>query len=175
MKLADKIAVVTGGASGIGKAIVKRFFDEGARIVVADRDHVAAYAVAMSLGAGAFSVSVDVTKQESIERLVTIVTEQAGGIDILVNCAAVYALTPLTEVSREQWSTLFSINVDGTFFTMQAVAKQMIKQKRGGKIIKLPSQAGRRGQGISATYCATKPAVISLPPQQPHPLIKRPI
>ena len=162
MKLADKIAVVTGGASGIGKAIVKRFFDEGARIVVADRDHVAADALAKSLGAGAFSVSLDVTKQESIERLVTIVTEQAGGIDILVNCAAVYALTPLTEVSREQWSTLFSINVDGTFFTMQAVAKQMIKQGRGGKIINLASQAGRRGERLGAAYCATKAAVISL-------------
>jgi D-sorbitol dehydrogenase (acceptor) len=161
MKLADKIAVVTGGASGIGKAIVKRFFDEGARVVVADRNDAAAEALARSLGAGAFDVPLDVTKQESIDRLVTVVTERAGGIDILVNCAAVYALTPLTEVSREQWSTMFSINVDGTFFTMQAVAKQMIKQGRGGKIVNLASQAGRRGERLGAAYCATKAAVIS--------------
>jgi NAD(P)-dependent dehydrogenase (short-subunit alcohol dehydrogenase family) len=162
MKLADKVAIVTGGASGIGKAIVKRFFDEGARLVVADRDETAAEALAKSLGAGAFSVPLEVTKQESIDHLVAVVAERAGGIDVLVNCAAVYALTPVTEVSREQWSTLFSINVDGTFFTMQAVAKQMIKQRRGGKIINLASQAGRRGERLGAAYCATKAAVISL-------------
>ena len=162
MKLADKVAIVTGGASGIGKAIVKRFFDEGARLVVADRDETAAEALAKSLGAGAFSVPLEVTKQESIDHLVAVVAGRAGGIDVLVNCAAVYALTPVTEVSREQWSTLFSINVDGTFFTMQAVAKQMIKQGRGGKIINLASQAGRRGERLGAAYCATKAAVISL-------------
>src|ERR1700722_9030819 len=162
MKLADKVAIVTGGASGIGKAIAKRFFDEGARLVVADRDEAAAEALAKSLGAGAFSVPLEVTKQESIDHLVAVVAEHAGSIDVLVNCAAVYALTPVTEVSREQWSTLFSVNVDGTFFTMQAVAKQMIKQGRGGKIINLASQAGRRGERLGAAYCATKAAVISL-------------
>jgi NAD(P)-dependent dehydrogenase (short-subunit alcohol dehydrogenase family) len=162
MKLADKVAIVTGGASGIGKAIVKRFFDEGARVVVADRDTAAGEALAKGLGAGSFSVTLDVTKQESIDRLVAAVTERTAGIDILVNCAAIYALTPITEVSREQWSTLFSINVDGTFFTMQAVARQMIKQGRGGKIINLASQAGRRGEPLGAAYCATKAAVISL-------------
>jgi NAD(P)-dependent dehydrogenase (short-subunit alcohol dehydrogenase family) len=162
MKLADKVAIVTGGASGIGKAIVKRFFDEGARLVVADRDKAAAEALAKSLGAGAFSVPLEVTKQESIDHLVAVVAQHAGSIDVLVNCAAVYALTPVTEVSREQWSTLFSVNVDGTFFTMQAVAKQMIKQGRGGKIINLASQAGRRGERLGAAYCATKAAVISL-------------
>ena len=102
------------------------------------------------------------TNQESIDGLVAAVAERAGGIDILVNCAAIYALTPITEVSREQWSTLFSINVNGTFFTMQAVARQMIKQGRGGKIINLASQAGRRGEPLGAAYCATKAAVISL-------------
>ncbi|MGA7125376.1 MAG: L-iditol 2-dehydrogenase, partial [Chthoniobacterales bacterium] len=162
MKLADKVAIVTGGASGIGKAIVKRFFDEGARMVVADRDAAAAEVLAKSLGAGSFSVPLDVTEQESIDRLVAVVADRAGGIDILVNCAAIYALTPITEVSRQQWSTVFSINVDGTFFTMQAVAKQMIKQGRGGKIINLASQAGRRGERLGAAYCATKAAVISL-------------
>jgi NAD(P)-dependent dehydrogenase (short-subunit alcohol dehydrogenase family) len=162
MKLSDKVAIVTGGASGIGKAIVKRFFDEGARLVVADRDETAAEVLARSLGAGAFSVPLEVTKQESIDHLVAVVAERAGGIDVLVNCAAVYALTPVTEVSRDQWSALFSINVDGTFFTMQAVAKQMIKQGRGGKIINLASQAGRRGERLGAAYCATKAAVISL-------------
>ena len=172
MKLADKIAIVTGGASGIGKAIVKRFFDEGARVVVADRDAAGAETLAKSLGAGSFSVPFDVTKQESIDHLVAVVSDQAGGIDILVNCAAIYELTPITEVSRKQWSTLFSINVDGTFFTMQAVAKQMITQKRGGKIVNLASQAGRRGERLGAAYCATKAAVISLTQSAGLALIK---
>ncbi|MFY9989058.1 MAG: L-iditol 2-dehydrogenase [Chthoniobacterales bacterium] len=172
MKLADKVAIVTGGASGIGKAIVKRFFDEGARMVVADRDAAAAEVLAKSLGAGSFSVPLDVTEQESIDRLVAVVADRAGGIDILVSCAAIYALTPITEVSRQQWSTLFSINVDGTFFTMQAVAKQMIKQGRGGKIINLASQAGRRGERLGAAYCATKAAVISLTQSAGLALIK---
>jgi NAD(P)-dependent dehydrogenase (short-subunit alcohol dehydrogenase family) len=172
MKLADKVAIVTGGASGIGKAIVKRFFDEGARLVVADRDAAAAEALAKGLGAGSFSAPLDVTKQESIDRLVATVTDRAGGIDILVNCAAIYALTPITEVSRDQWAALFSINVDGTFFTMQAVAKQMIKQGRGGKIINLASQAGRRGERVAAAYCATKAAVISLTQSSGLALIK---
>jgi len=87
MKLADKVAIVTGGASGIGKAIVTRFFDEGARVVVADRETGAAEALAKSLGTGSFSVALDVTKQESIDRLVAVVAERAGGIDVLVNCA----------------------------------------------------------------------------------------
>ena len=161
MRLANKVAIVTGGGSGIGKAIVQRFFMEGARMVIADRDADGAAALAKELGRDAFGVRCDVMDHESIDSLVRTTIETAGSIDILVNCAAIYALTPITEVSPEQWAKIFRVNVDGTFFTMQAVARQMIKQGRGGKIINLASQAGRRGEPLGAAYCATKAAVIS--------------
>jgi NAD(P)-dependent dehydrogenase (short-subunit alcohol dehydrogenase family) len=161
MRLVNKIAIVTGGGSGIGKAIVQRFSMEGARLVIADRDTDAAAGLAEELGRNAFSVACDVADLESIDSLVRTTIETAGSIDILVNCAAIYALTPITEVSSEQWAKIFRVNVDGSFFTMQAVARQMIKQGRGGKIINLASQAGRRGEPLGAAYCATKAAVIS--------------
>lgn len=172
MRLANKVAIVTGGGSGIGKAIVQRFFTEGARVIVADRDINSATALAKELGRDALGVPCDVTDQASIDNLVKAAVETAGSIDILVNCAAIYALTPITEVSREQWATIFSVNVDGSFFTMQAVAKEMIKQGRGGKIINLASQAGRRGEPLGAAYCATKAAVISFTQSAGLALIK---
>jgi NAD(P)-dependent dehydrogenase (short-subunit alcohol dehydrogenase family) len=172
MKLANKVAIVTGGGSGIGKAIVHRFFAEGARVAIADRDIDPAESLAKELGRDAFCILCDVTDQESIDNLVGTVVATAGQIDILVNCAAIYALTPITEVSREQWAKIFAVNVDGIFFTMQAVAKEMIKQGRGGKIINLASQAGRRGEPLGAAYCASKAAVISFTQSAGLALIK---
>ena len=88
--------------------------------------------------------------------------DQLGGIDILINNAAIFTAAPITEIKREDYQQVFDINVSGTLFTLQAVAKKMIERGKGGKIINMASQAGRRGESLVAVYCATKAAVISL-------------
>jgi D-sorbitol dehydrogenase (acceptor) len=160
--LEGKVAVVTGGARGIGRAIAERYAAEGARVAVADILMGQARVAAQALGEPAFAVELDVTRQESIDGMVEAVVERAGGIDILVNNAAVFDMAPFLEVTRESYDRVFAVNVRGLLFTMQAVARRMVKQGRGGKIINLASQAGRRGEALVAVYCASKAAVISL-------------
>jgi NAD(P)-dependent dehydrogenase (short-subunit alcohol dehydrogenase family) len=161
-RLAGKVAVITGGARGIGVAIAERYLAEGAMVAIADRAVPEAEALARRLGAKAVAVALDVTRQDSIDAMVADVTARAGGIDILVNNAAVFDLAPIVEVTEERFDLLFAVNVKGLFFTLQAVARRMITQGRGGKIINMASQAGRRGEALVSTYCATKAAVISL-------------
>jgi NAD(P)-dependent dehydrogenase (short-subunit alcohol dehydrogenase family) len=172
MRLQDKVAIVTGGGSGIGKAIAERYANEGARVVIADLNVKAAEEVAQEIGRGAFAVPFDVTSPESIDHLVSATVEGAGRIDILVNNAGIFAMAPITEVTREQWHKLFAVNAEGKFFTLQAVAKQMIKQGHGGKVINLASQAGRRGEALVAVYCASKAVVISITQSAGLALIK---
>jgi galactitol 2-dehydrogenase len=162
VKLNGKIALVTGGARGIGAAICRRYADEGARVVVADILADEAEALAREIGRGAFGVPLDVTKQASIEAMVERVVAKAGGIDILVNNAAIFDMAPLLEITEASYDQQFAVNVKGLLFTLQAVAAQMVKQGRGGKIVNFSSQAGRRGEPLVAVYCASKAAVISI-------------
>ena len=162
MKLEKKVAIVTGGARGIGRAIAERYADEGARVVVADILEKEAEATASVISRGAFAVRLDVTQQASIDAMVTRVIDEAGRIDILVNNAAIFNMAPLLEVTREDWDRVFDINTKGLFFTLQAVARRMVKQGGGGKIINISSQSGRRGQALVVAYCASKAAVISI-------------
>ena len=162
MSLKDKIAVVTGGAGGIGAAICRRYAAEGARVVVTDRIGSNAEAIAAEIGNGSFAVTLDVTSSASIADLVATIVARAGGIDILVNNAAVFDLAPILEITEESYDTVFAVNVKGLLFTLQAVARQMVEQGRGGKIVNLASQAGRRGEALVGVYCASKAAVISL-------------
>ncbi len=171
-RLEGKVAVVTGGARGIGAAIVERYVGEGAAVAIADRAIDPAEQLAKDLGARAFAVPLDVTDQASIDAMVATVVRRTGGIDILVNNAAVFDLAPVVEVTEKSWDLLFSVNVKGLFFTLQAVARRMIVQGRGGKIINMASQAGRRGEALVSTYCATKAAVISLTQSAGLDLIK---
>jgi len=162
MRLKDKVAVVTGGARGIGRAICARYAEEGARVVVADLEAAEATAAASSMGRGALGVALDVTDQGSIDRLVETAVREAGRIDVLVNNAGVFDMAPLLEVTRESYRRVMAVNVEGLLFTLQAVARQMVRQGQGGKIINFASQAGRRGEALVAVYCASKAAVISL-------------
>jgi len=161
MKLQGKRAVITGGARGIGRAIAESFLNEGAEVKIADLDVAAAEETAAALGAKASGLHLDVTDRASIDAMVETVSS-TGPIDILVNNAAIFDMAPIVEITEESYDRTFAVNVKGLLFTLQAVAKQMIAQGQGGKIINLSSQAGRRGEALVAVYCASKAAVISL-------------
>jgi NAD(P)-dependent dehydrogenase (short-subunit alcohol dehydrogenase family) len=162
MRLGGKTAIITGGARGIGRAIATRYAAEGARVVVADINTAEAEGVAGEIGSGAFGLGVNVTQQASIDAMVAAVVERAGRIDILVNNAGVFEMAPILEITRESYAKQFAVNVEGLLFTLQAVARQMVKQGDGGKIVNFASQAGRRGEALVAVYCASKAAVISI-------------
>jgi NAD(P)-dependent dehydrogenase (short-subunit alcohol dehydrogenase family) len=172
MKLEHKVAVITGGARGIGAAICRRYADEGARVAVADILADEAEALAREVGRGAIGVQLDVTRRASIDAMVETVVARAGGIDILVNNAAVFDMAPLLEITEASYDQQFAVNVKGLLFTLQAVAAQMVTQGRGGKIVNFASQAGRRGEPLVAVYCASKAAVISLTQSAGLALIK---
>ena len=172
MRLRGKVALVTGGAGGIGAAIAERYVAEGARVAVADRSQAEAEAVAARIGPAAFGFAVDVAAILSVEALMEAVEARVGPLDILVNNAAVYDLQPLLAVDPERFDRLFAINVRGLFFTMQAAARRMVAAGRRGAVINMASQAGRRGEAQSAVYAATKATVISLTQSAALALVK---
>jgi NAD(P)-dependent dehydrogenase (short-subunit alcohol dehydrogenase family) len=169
--LEGKVAVITGGARGIGRAICERYVEEGAKVAVADIDLKEAEAAAKAMGESTFAVPLDVGRQESIDAMVSGVVEQAGSLDILVN-AGVVSIGPFMEITPQIFDRIFAVNVKGLLFTLQAVARQMLKQGRGGKVINMASQAGRRGEALVAVYCASKAAVISITQSAGLALIK---
>ncbi|WP_136659801.1 L-iditol 2-dehydrogenase [Nitratireductor sp. XY-223] len=164
--------LITGAARGIGRAFATAFAAEGANVVIADIDIAQARETAAEIGERGHAVQLDVADQQSIDAAIVEADATGGGIDVLINNAALFDLAPLTEISRESFDRLFTVNVAGTLFTLQAVAKAMIARGRGGKIINMASQAGRRGEPLVAVYCATKAAVISLTQSAGLALIK---
>jgi D-sorbitol dehydrogenase (acceptor) len=172
MKLKDKVAIVTGGARGIGEAVVRAYCAEGAKVVIADIEIAKAQEIASELGANTLAVQLDVRDSKSISSLISATVAKFGGVDILYNNAGVFDMGPILEVSEASFDKVFAVNTRGLFFTLQAAAAQMVKQGRGGKIINMASQAGRRGEGLVAVYCSSKAAVISLTQSAGLDLIK---
>ncbi len=172
MRLKGKVALITGAARGIGAAFAGAYAREGATVAIADIDMARAEQTAKAIGPAAFAIRLDVTDQSSIDSAIAEMEKRCGAIDILVNYAALFDMAPIVEITRASYDRLFSINVAGAFFTMQAVARSMIKHKRKGKIINMASQAGRRGEALVAVYCATKATVISLTQSAGLDLIK---
>jgi D-sorbitol dehydrogenase (acceptor) len=162
MRLAGKTALITGGARGIGAAIAEAYGREGARVCVADILAHEAEETAARIGNGSFACQLDVTKQASIDACVAAVERKAGGIDILVNNAAVFDMAPVGEITEHSYDKVFGVNVKGLIFTLQSVALSMMRRGKGGKIINFASQAGRRGEALVTVYCASKAAVISI-------------
>ncbi len=161
-RLDGKTALITGSARGIGRAFAEAYVSEGARVAIADINIDRARETASEIGEAAIAVEMDVASQDSIDAGVTATIDQLGGIDILINNAALFSLAPLVDIKRDDYERLYSINVGGLIFTSQAVVRHMLERGKGGKIINMASQAGRRGEPAVTIYCSTKAAVISI-------------
>jgi D-sorbitol dehydrogenase (acceptor) len=163
VRLKDKVAIITGAASGIGEAVARRYLDEGARCLLVDvkpADELGGRH-AESGSRRVVALQADLTQRADIERIVSTAVERFGDVDILFNNAALFDMGPILDESWDSYERLFAVNVKGMFFLMQAVARRMVEQGRGGKIVNMSSQAGRRGEPLVAHYCASKAAVIS--------------
>ena len=164
MRLAGKTALITGAARGIGRAFAAAYLAEGARVIIADIDERRASETALALGGdNALAIGMDVTDLHSIDNAIRLAEKHGfAPIDILINNAALFTAAPIVEIAPQDYARIFDVNVKGTLFTMQAVARHMIAHGIRGKIINMASQAGRRGEPLVAVYCASKAAVISL-------------
>lgn len=162
MRLHGKTALITGAARGIGLEFARAYIAEGATVALADINADAVSKAAKALGPQAVAVQMDVTQQDSIDAGFADAISKLGKLDILINNAALFTAAPIAEITRADYDRLFSVNVAGTLFCLQAAARHMIDRGKGGTIINMASQAGRRGESLVAVYCASKAAVISL-------------
>ena len=161
-RLAGKIAIVTGAAQGIGRAIATRLADEGASVAIADIQTEAAERTAAelrALGAKAIAVKLDVTKFDDAEAAAARVERELGPIDILVNNAGWDKLEPFIESMPETWDKIIAINYRGTLNCCRAIAPRM-KARGSGKIVSISSDAGRVGSTGEAVYAGCKAAII---------------
>jgi len=173
----NKVAIVTGGAMGIGRSVAIKLAEEGAKVVIVDIDADALHKTETDITAHgniAKGVKADIRDVQEIRRIVDMTVSEFGRIDILVNVAGVMKSLPFLEISVEEWNRVIDVNLRGTFFFIQACAAQMISQipqefrnrdrseRSFGKIVNFSSISGRRGRAVQAHYAATKAGVISL-------------
>jgi NAD(P)-dependent dehydrogenase (short-subunit alcohol dehydrogenase family) len=171
MRLQGKTALITGAARGIGLEFARAYIAEGATVALADVNAAALDRAVAELGAKAVPLQMDVTSQSSIDAGFASAIDRLGQLDILINNAALFSAAPIVEITRADYDKLFAVNVAGTLFCTQAAARHMVR-RGSGTIINMASQAGRRGEGLVAVYCATKAAVISLTQSAGLDLIK---
>ncbi|MDM0119955.1 3-hydroxybutyrate dehydrogenase [Variovorax arabinosiphilus] len=165
MQLKDKVAFITGSASGIGKEIALLFAQEGAKIVIADLNKAAADATASELqakGAQAIGVAVDVTSEEQVDAAVEEAAKAFGGIDILVSNAGIQIVHPVEEFSFADWKKMLAIHLDGAFLTTKACLKHMYAQGRGGSVIYMGSVHSKEASVLKAPYVTAKHGLIGL-------------
>lgn len=138
LNLSGKVAVVTGGALGIGSAIATRLAEAGAKVLIADKDAAAAEEAAAKLD-GAVACACDVSDETQVETMIAKAVSELGGVDILVNNAGIYPAKPVLDSTKEDFEKVIHVNLMGAFFVAKAAARQMIAQGRGGKIINITS------------------------------------
>jgi len=164
MRLKDRVALVTGGARGIGQAIAMTFAREGADIVVADVNLEIAQKTALeieALGRKALALEMDVTNYEKVEEGINKILDKMGKVDILVNNAGITKDNLLLRMSQADWDAVINVNLKGTFNCIKAVTRPMIKQ-RSGRIISIASIIGLMGNPGQANYAASKAGIIAL-------------
>ncbi|HEY1612860.1 MAG TPA: 3-hydroxybutyrate dehydrogenase [Rhizomicrobium sp.] len=165
MKLQDKVAVVTGAASGIGKEIANTYAREGAKVVIADLNQPAADQAAAEIkaaGGSAMGVAMDVTDEAQVEAGMKKAIDGFGGIDILVSNAGIQIVAPLDQFEFAKWKQLLAIHLDGAFLTTRAALRQMYAQGRGGSIIYMGSVHSKEASVLKAPYVAAKHGLIGL-------------
>lgn len=162
--LAGQVAIVTGGAQGIGRGIADRLHEAGAKVVIVDIDESAAAAAVSELNvireSSALSVVADVSDSKSVDNVVNAAVKHFGGVDILVNNAGIYPFVPLAQMTEDNFMKVINVNLRGVFLTTKKVSQQMIKQGRGGKIINITSIDALHPSAVGlAHYDASKHGV----------------
>lgn len=160
-KIMDKVAVITGGASGLGNAIAKMYHEKGAKIVLFDLNKNIDQA-AKEIGSDVTGIQMDVTKIPEIDKAVEEVMKLHGRIDILCNVAGLGQLDHAEDITEEAWDRIVDVNMKGLFFMAQRVGRKMIAAGNGGKIINMGSQAAVIGLWGHACYGATKAGVVNI-------------
>jgi NAD(P)-dependent dehydrogenase (short-subunit alcohol dehydrogenase family) len=161
----EKVALITGAARGLGKETAVLLAEEGARVCVADIDYDGVSKVEDELakeGFEAVSFKADISKLDDIINMVNTAAERFGKIDILVNNAAVPIQKSMMDIEWEDWDPMLNVNIRGTFFVLQNVARKMIEINKGGSIVNISSIAGEGGRPLYIPYAATKAAVINI-------------
>jgi 3-hydroxybutyrate dehydrogenase len=161
----DKIAVVTGAASGIGKQIARVYFENGAKVVIADLNLDAAQATAREFdpsGARALAVAMDVTNEAQVDAGIAAVVDKFGGVDVLVSNAGIQIVAPVDSFDFGDWKKMLAIHLDGAFLTTRACLKLMYAQRRGGTVIYMGSVHSKEASVLKAPYVTAKHGLIGL-------------
>jgi len=163
MLLSNKIAIVTGGAQGIGRAIAQLFCEEGASVLIGDINVDEAKETANDItdktGKKCIALKVDISRKEDIDRMVSLTIKEFSRIDILVNNAGIVLRKLILDMSEDEWNRVMDVNLKGTFLCSQMVAREMIKQKRG-KIIHISTCSAKKPTIYEAAYSASKAGIL---------------
>lgn len=166
MRLANQIGIVTGAGRNIGEAIAHSFAREGARVAVVDMHEGRAQKVAQAINDdhpdAAIPIVCDVASSGDVQRMVAGVVGRWGGVDILVNNAAISDHSTVLELEEEEWDRVLQVTLKSVFLVSKYVAKRMVEQGRGGRIINIASTSGHRGRGEATAYTAAKGGVLNL-------------